>query len=286
MDRFQLLFLGGSGLLMLVQSVRGWRVGVARQLVNLSALLAAYGGAFLAGRLATPLLRPLGYPDLLVSVLAGSIVGAAIYHSLRCTCGMLVRRTNEHSLRLLRIGCGAGGSALGFAGALMTVWLSVLAIRCLGTVAEAEVTLARTSQARRDGVTASPMAIELARMKHSLATGPTGVVFNGPDPIPANIYVILGKIAQVISSVDSMQRFATYPGTRVISQNPHIMALQCDPVVTRQVSQRDFLGLLGNPKIAALMNDPDIEGLVRNFQLEKALDYALAGSAGAGRAGR
>ena len=286
MDRFQLLFLSGAGLLMLVQSIRGWRVGVARQLVNLCALALAYGGAILAGRLATPLLHPLGYPDLIVSVVAGSVVGAVIYHSLKCTAGMLVRRTDEHSLSLLRLGCGAGGSVLGFVGALMTVWLSVLAIRCLGTVAQAEVTLASSPQAHRDGVTASPMAVELAQMKQSLSTGPTAAVFNGTDAIPANVYGILGKIAQVISNVDSMQRFATYPGTRVISQNPNIMALQRDPVVTRQVSQRDFLGLLANPKIVAVMNDPNLEGLVRNFQLEKALDYALAGVPGPGRAGK
>ena len=45
MDAFQLLFLSGSVLLMLVQSIRGWRLGVVRQLVNLVALVAAYGTA-------------------------------------------------------------------------------------------------------------------------------------------------------------------------------------------------------------------------------------------------
>jgi hypothetical protein len=79
-----------------------------------------------------------------------------------------------------------------------------------------------------------------------------------------------------------MQRFATYPGTRAISQNPHIMALQTDPLVTREVSRHDFLALLGNPKITAVMNDPNLEGLVKNFQLERALDFALTGPAGNG----
>ena len=43
MDCFQLLFLCGAVLLMLVQSIRGWRTGVVRQLVNLAALVVAYG---------------------------------------------------------------------------------------------------------------------------------------------------------------------------------------------------------------------------------------------------
>ncbi len=179
----------------------------------------------------------------------------------------------------MRIGYGAGGSALGFAGALVTVWLSVLAIRCLGTVAQAEVSLANTAEARAEGVTASPMAIELAQMKHSLDNGPAGEMFTGTYPVPPRIYTILGKIDQVISNVESMQRFATYPGTRALSQNPHIMALQHDPGVAKQVTRRDFIGLLGNPKIVAAVNDHSLEGLVKNFELEKALDFALAGSA-------
>jgi hypothetical protein len=279
MDHFQLLFIGGSGLLVLVQSIRGWRTGVLRQLVNLAALMLAYGIAILSGRLMTPLFHPLGYPDLLVSVIVGSIFGGAVYHALKMVGTSLFRRTNEQSLGLLRLGYGAGGSALGFVGALVTVWLSVLAIRCLGTVAEAEVNLARTPEARRAGMTPSPMAVELAQFKQSLESGPTGAMLNGTDPVPNRVYLILEKIAQVISSVDSMQRFVTFPGTQVISRNPRIIALQRDPQITQQVMHRDFMGLLGNPKIVAAVNDPGVEELVKSFELEKALDYALASNA-------
>ena len=76
-----------------------------------------------------------------------------------------------------------------------------------------------------------------------------------------------------------MQRFVTYPGTKVLSQNPKIVALQTDPQITRQVERRDFVGLMANPKIVAVVNDPALEQLVRRFELEKALDYALTGKA-------
>jgi len=276
MDRFQLLFLGGSGLLVLVQSIRGWRLGVVRQLANIVALMLAYGVAIFSGRMAMPLLHPLGYPDLLVSVIAGSVFGGVVYVALTVAGALLFRRTDEQSLGLLRLGYGAGGSVLGVVGALVTVWLSVLGIRCLGTVAEAEVSMAATPEARRAGMTPSPMAVELAQFKQSLDSGPTGAVLNGTDPLPQRFYVILGKIAQVISSVDSMQRFVMFPGTRALSENPRIVALQKDPEITRQVARRDFVGLLGNPKIVAAVNDPRIEGMVRSFELEKALDFALA----------
>lgn len=279
MDRFQLLFLSGSGLLVLVQSIRGWRLGVVRQLVNLLALVAAYGAAMATGRLATPLLHRLGYPDLLISVIAGAVIGCVVYVAVAALGAILFKRTNSQSLGLLRLGYGAGGSALGLMGALVTVWLSVLAIRFLGTVAQAEVNMAKLPTARRDGLTASPMAVELAQFKKSLDSGPTGAFLNNTDPVPQRFYLILEKMTRVISSTDSMRRFVTYPGTRVLSQNPKIVALQKDPEIARQVGRGNFMGLLGNPKILAAVNDPNLEALVKSFELEKALDYALSGNA-------
>jgi len=276
MDRFQLLFLSGSGLLVLVQSIRGWRLGVVRQLVNLFALVAAYATAMAAGRLAVPVFHRLGYPDLLVSVIAGAFVGAVVYMAVAAAGAVVSRRTNHQSLGLLRLGYGAGGSVLGFVGALVTVWLSVLAIHFLGTVAQAEVNMAKTPEARRNGLTASPMAVELAQFKHSLDTGPTGEILNGADPVPQRFYLILEKMTRVVSSVDSMRRFVSFPGTRVLSENPKIVALQKDPEIARQVVRGNFVGLLGNPKILAAVNDPNLEALVKSFELEKALDYALA----------
>jgi len=162
---------------------------------------------------------------------------------------------------------------------LVTVWLSVMAIRFLGTVAQAEVNMAKTPAARREGLTASPMAVELAQFKRSLDSGPAGALLNGTDPMPQRFYLILEKMTQVVSNVDSMRRFVTYPGTRVLSENPRIVALQKDPEIARQVVRGNFVGLLGNPKIVAAVNDPDLEALVRSFELEKALDFALAGNA-------
>jgi hypothetical protein len=276
MDRFQLLFLSGSGLLVLVQSIRGWRLGVVRQLVNLFALVAAYGTAMAAGKLAVPAFHRLGYPDLLVSVIAGAIVGAVVYIAVAAAGAILFRRTDHQSLGILRLGYGAGGSALGFAGALVTVWLSVLAIHFLGTVAQAEVNMSKTPEARRNGMTASPMAVELAQFKHSLDTGPTGEILNGTDPVPQRFYLIIEKMTRVVSSVDSMRRFVNFPGTRLLSENPKIVALQKDPEIARQVVRGNYMGLLGNPKILAAVNDPNLEALVKSFELEKALDYALA----------
>ena len=133
-------------------------------------------------------------------------------------------------------------------------------------------------RAGAEGVTASPMALELVRFKQSLDTGPAGAVLNGTDPVPQrHIYRdSSARSRKVISNVDSMQRFASYPGTRALShESAHHRRCSETPHVARQVTKRDFVGLLGNPKIVAAVNDPSLEMLVRNFELEKALDYAL-----------
>ncbi len=262
-------------LLVLVQGIRGWRLGVVRQLGNLVALILAYGGAIIGGRAFTPMLRGLGYPDLLISAVVGAIIGCILYLAFSMLAAVLFRRTNEQSLGLLRLGYGAGGSALGCIGALVTVWLSVLAIRFLGTVAQAEVSMAKTPLAIRQGVTVSPLAVELARFKQSIDDGPAGGLIDTSDPVSRRTYVIIEEMTRVISNGEAMKRFVGYPGTQVLSRNPRILTLQKDPEIARIVARGNFLQLLGNPKIVAAVNDPDLEKLVRSFELEKALDYAL-----------
>jgi len=275
MDPFQLLFAGGSVLLVLVQGIRGWRLGVVRQFVNLIALILAYAAAVIGGKVATPMLRGLGYPDLLISAVVGAVIGCVLYLLLTMLGAVLFRRTDEQSLGLLRLGYGAGGSALGCIGALVTVWLSVVAIRFLGTVAQAEVNMARTPAAVRQGVTVSPLAVELARFKRSIDSSPASGFLNGTDPLSQRTYLIIEEMTRVISNPEAMHRFVGFPGTEVLSENPRIVALQGDPEIRRIVAHGNFLQLLGNPKIVAAINDPKLEKLVRSFELEKALDYAL-----------
>jgi len=282
MDYFQFLFLAGAALLVLVRGIRGWRMGVFRQLVDLAALLLAYAVAFLAARLVPPVFRSLGYPDLAIAMIAGSILGGTVYAAVAAIGARFCARTSDHALRLARLGCGAGGSLLGGLAGLVTVWMFVLGVRCLGTVAETEVAIAQSSASSHSGFNPGPMAEDLARFKQSLSTGPVGAMMRETDPVPDRVYLILTKITEVVSNVDSMRRFASFPGTKELSQNPRIIALQKDPEIARQASHGNVMALLGNPKIAAAINDPNLEGMVKNFKLEQALDFALCSSGKAG----
>ncbi|MEA3188308.1 MAG: hypothetical protein QOD99_2138 [Chthoniobacter sp.] len=271
-DRFRLIFLIAAALFVLVQVVRGWRSGVVRQLVNLLALIVAYAVAIFGGRLAVPVFRPIGYPDFLVSLIAGSIMAMVAFTAISLTGRILFRRTNQQSVGLLRLGYGAGGSMIGMVFGFLTVWLVVLGIRLLGTVAETEMIASAPTPRRLQ----RPALIEsVAHMKESLEQGTTGAIVNRMDPIPDKVYEIMTKIGRVVSSPKAVDRFMSYPGARHLSQHPKIMALQKDASVSREIQQRNYLALLRSQSLVQTLNDPEVGTLVKNFELEKALDYAL-----------
>ena len=93
--------------------------------------------------------------------------------------------------------------------------------------------------------------------------------------MPPRAYEICTKIARVVSSRESMTRFLAYPGAQQLSSHPRITALQHDPGIVHALENRNFVGLLSNHSIVAAVNDPEVSQLVRNFELEKALDFAL-----------
>ncbi|MBC8107518.1 MAG: CvpA family protein [Anaerolineae bacterium] len=272
MDANPLILLVSALLLMVWQTWRGWRLGLARQLVNLLALIAAYAVAIFGGRLVLPVLRPLGYPDMLLAVVSGAVLGLIIFGAISGLGALLFKKTSQQSLGLVRMGYGATGAAIGLLFGLFTVWLMVLGIRVLGTVAESEVRVARA-----DALMHQPGKVvqRLAGMKHSLEQGRTGEMMNQVDPIPADFYGLLHKISLTVSNPESVNRFLHYPGAQELAEHPRIQALQRDPTVTREIEDRNYLALLRNEQIVQAANDPELHRLVRRFELQKALDYAL-----------
>lgn len=283
-DRYQMVFFISAALFICFQIVRGWQLGIVRQLVHLFALVVSYVVAIFAGRLAAPLFRPLGYPNIVVSFVVGMVLAILVYVSITMAGAILFRRTNQQNIRLIRLGYGAGGSLIGLIVGVITVWLVMAGIRMLGTVAEAEVALSRQPVALSPHrlpavqVHPGPMVEQLARIKQSLDQGTAGGVMDRIDPIPDRAYGIVTKISHVISSPQSMERFLDYPGARDLSQHPRIQALQTDPLIVRGIEQHDYFTLLKNERIVAAANDPEVAALVRHFDLEKALDYALHGN--------
>lgn len=274
-NSWQIGFFFAAALFVAFQIVRGWRLGVVRQLFNMLGLIAAYLVAIFGGRLAAPVLRSLGYPDIVVATIAGAVLGLIVFAAISTAGAIIFRKTSQQNIGLVRLGYGAGGSAIGVVFGFLMVWFAVLGIRLLGSIAEAEVQFASPAAHAGHRPAQSGVVRGLAEMKHSLEQGRAGAVMQHIDPMPTRTYDIIGKIGRVISNPENAYRFMDYPGAKNLSQHPRIRALQSDPSIVEQVESRNFFALMKNEHVVKAANDPEIGAMVRKFELEKALDYAL-----------
>ena len=281
---WQTIFASFALLLILFQVVRGWRLGVVRQMVRLFALAAAYGVALLGGRMLLPFLRPfLRAPDFFISIFAGAVLALAVYAAINLVGAVLFKRTGQQSAGIVRLFYGICGAVLGIFFGLFSVWLVVVAIRSAGAIANAELHPPTIAQHQRESLiarappspTPPPMITSLAKLKNSIELGSLGQTVKAVDVVPAQTYQTLGKVGSLVSSPDSAARFLSYPGAKELTENPKIIALRNDPELIALIEQQRFLDLLQNPKLIEAMNDPTLAAQVRNFEFQKALDYAL-----------
>jgi hypothetical protein len=88
----------------LFEVVRGWRLGLMRQLVRVAALAAAYAAAFYGGRLVVPLVRPfLKMPDIVLSILGGALLALVVYASITSLGVIFFRRASQQNASLFRL---------------------------------------------------------------------------------------------------------------------------------------------------------------------------------------
>jgi hypothetical protein len=279
---WQVVFFAGATLLVALQAWRGWRLGVVRQIASILALVVAYVAAFFGGRLFVPMLRPLGFPDQLLAIGAGALLGLIVFAGSSVLAAVLFKRTAEQTIGIVRLGYGSLGALIGALFGFGLVWLAVVSIRVLGTVAETEIAAARRPvRSRKEAVLNPPppppggLVHGLAHMKQSLEQGATGSMLERVDPIPEEVYTALAKVGQMIANEESVSRFLAYPAVKPLAQHPKIVALQTDPEIAREVLARDYVGLLRNERIVSAVNDPEIAALLRKLEFQKALDYAL-----------
>ncbi|MEO8044134.1 MAG: CvpA family protein [Spartobacteria bacterium] len=283
---WQTIFISFALILVAFEIVRGWRLGLVRQLVRLLALAAAYGAGLFGGRLFLPVLRPfLRMPDLLISIVAGAILAFLVYAVISTIGAILFKRTGQQNAGLVRLVYGICGAVLGIFFGLFSVWLVVVAIRSTGAIASAEMRTPEPVAARSPGPLAArprpspnePAAMiqSLAKLKNSIELGSLGSTVKAVDVIPAQTYQTLGKVGTVASNPRSAERFLTFPGAKDLTENPKIVALRDDPEIIDLIQRQRFLELLQNPKLIEAMNDPTLARQVKGFKFQEALDYAL-----------
>jgi membrane protein required for colicin V production len=267
---WQAVFISFGVILVLFQVVRGWRLGLMRQLVRVAALATAYAAAFYCGRLVVPLLRSfLKMPDIVLSILGGALLALAIYASITSLGMIFLRRTGQQNASLLRLIYAISGAAIGLFFGAFLFWIIVVSVRAIGALAEVR---RHSLLAREEG---STLAASLTRLKNSLELGAIGNAITRTDPVPSKAYELLGKVGNVFSNPESAQKFLTFPGAHELSEHPKIVALRDDPEISDMIAQRRFLDHLQNQRIIDAANDPALASQIKKFDLQGALDYAV-----------
>jgi uncharacterized membrane protein required for colicin V production len=291
---WQVVFISFGLILILFEVVRGWRLGLVRQITRVIALGAAYAAAYLGGSLFVPMARSLfKMPDPVLSILCGAVLAFAAYALISGVGAILFKRTAQQESGLVRLIYGFAGAIVGLFFGLFLLWLTVASVRAVGAVAEGQarsrsVAAAKGAQdptshaldVRRrflspsdDGIPA--LTTLLARLKNSLELGTLGGLLKNTDPISQRTYETLGKAGSVLSSPERAQKFLTFPGARELAEHPKIVALRSDPEIADLVAQGRFVDLLQNPRVIEAANDPVLAERVRKFDIQRALDYAL-----------
>ncbi|MGH8101153.1 MAG: CvpA family protein [Chthoniobacterales bacterium] len=287
---WQAVFVSFGVALIFFEFIRGWRVGLMRQLVRVFAIIVAYAAAIYGGKLLVPILRPfLRMPDLVAAILAGSLLAILIYSVISNLGRILFKRTAQHVSAPLRIFSGASGAVVGIIFGVFLLWLVLVGVRSVGAIADGQVHALATSAPEAVHAVYSPdnndLALKrekpfplfalLARLKNSVELGAVGEVVKRTDIVSPTRYDTLAKVGEVISTPTAAERFLSFPGAHELSENPKIIALREDTHIPDLIAQHRFFDLLQNDKVLEAVNDPTLARQIQNFDWNGALDYAL-----------
>jgi membrane protein required for colicin V production len=290
---WQAIFISFAVVLILFEVVRGWRLGLLRQLVRVAALAAAYAAAVFGGRLLVPIARPfLKMPDIVLSILAGAVLALVIYAFVTSMGMVLFKRTGQQNSKLVQLIYGFAGAIVGLFLGVFILWAIVASVRAVGAVADAQVRSRASSPEAGQSATLRALAVRrrflsepntgstalatsLARLKNSLELGPLGNAVKQTDPVPLKTYEMLGKVGWVFSSPERAQKFLTFPGARELSEHPKIVALRDDPEISEMIAQGRFLDLIQDQRLIDAANDPALANRIKKFDLQRALDYSV-----------
>jgi len=284
---WQIVFVSFAVVLILFEILRGWRRGLPRQVARLGALIAAYFAGWFATKFFGPLLGFfIRLPDTVLSILAGALFALVIYAVISGIGSALFRRTDQHESVAVRLLYGSTGAALGAFFGLFMVWLTVVAVRSIGSVANAEVreqtndsTVLHAVDMRRrifaeSGEDEAPLTTSLARLKNSLEMGMIGNMLKKTDVVPPKTYDLIEKIGTVAANPQCAERFLEYPGAKELSENPKIIALRNDQEISQMFAQGQLLELIQDHRIIDAANDPELRERLKKFDVVAALNYA------------
>jgi len=283
---WQLVFVSLAVVILLLEVIHGWRLGLIRQLVRVISIIVAYSCGFFAARATVPLLRShLKLPDPILAAVGGAILALILFAAINLVGAFLFKKTAQQPSPVIRLIWGITGAFLGILLGVFTLWLTFTGIRLLGSLAQA-----RSHTSNPPGITAppngkvesaapvaqpNPLMTMLSDMKSSLESGHVGEAVRAVDPLPPKLYRGLEKAGEVASNPERAERFLSFPGAREISEHPKVVALRNDRQVMELIASGQIFELMKNQRIIDALNDPSLQAQIKEFDLERALDYAL-----------
>ena len=280
---WQSVFLSFAAVLLLLEMIRGYRLGLPRQLMRGAAIICAYAAAYFGGQILVPLLQPiLKWPDFVLSMIGGAILALVIYGLIASLGSILFKRTAQHSSGSVRLVYGFSGALTGVVFGLFFIWLILVGIRSVGSIADAQVQAHPRSEPQSpaarsrplENIDADTLTSFLARLKNSVELGSAGDLLKRTDVTPPAVYQALRDAGTVAANPESARRFLEFPGAVELSEHPKIIALRNDPEIANLIRQGRILELLQHPRVLAATNDPTLVEKVKQFDIKKALEYA------------
>ena len=286
---WQTIFISFAVVLILFEVVRGWRLGILRQLMRAGAFIAAYAAAFYGGGVVVPLVRPLlKIPDVAISALAGALLAFVVYAVIAGLGTILFKRTAQQNSGAVRLLYGLSGAFVGLFFGAFFIWLVLIGIRSIGSIANAQVQAQPTAEltrnpnrypARSSFPKLSPepqsesVTTLLARLKNSIELGGVGDFVKKNDVLPTGIYQTLNDVGTALAHPETAQRILDSPGAKEISEHPKIVALRNDREIQEMVAEGRLLDLLRDPRVVDAANDPTLLERIKKFDFQRALSY-------------
>lgn len=275
---WQTVFLSFAVVLILFEMIRGWRLGIMRQLMRVVAVVAAYAAAYFGGDLLLPLLRSsLKMPDIVISALAGVILAVIVYGIIASLGTILFKRTAQQSSGVLRLVYGLSGAMIGLCFGAFFIWLLLVGIRSAGSIADAQAQAQSTLPRKvspEPNLDADSLMRLVARLKNSIELGTVGDVVKRTEAMPTGGLQTLSEMGTVLANPETARKFLDSPGARELSEHPKIVALRNDPEIVEMITQGRLFELLRDPRLVDAMNDPTLIDRAKQFDLKKALEYA------------
>jgi uncharacterized membrane protein required for colicin V production len=205
--QWQTAFLLITGAWILINAVRGWAIGLMRQITSIIAFcVACYCVVTLTGRM-QEFLRP-HFPAPILTGLSAVLIWVVSFNLVSLIGRLLFKRTGDYDSGLFQFIHGSGGAVLGAAYGLLVVFVFCLSVRLMGRVAADQIEAQEAKNQRSPTI-----ALNLAKLKNSLELGWVGPLVSALDPIPDRWYHQLDQYSRLSLDSGAIQKLSEAPGS-------------------------------------------------------------------------